>query len=63
MAEGTPEKVQTCRRGKAPFLGWGEEEEWAAIGNSLNRSMLMPVGLESRTALWRLQVARSLLLI
>ena len=25
-AEGTREKVQTCRRGKAPLLGRGEEE-------------------------------------
>ena len=35
-AEGTREKVQTCRRGKAPLLGRGEEEGGATT-----------VGLES----------------
>ena len=35
MAEGTREKVQTRRRGKAPLLGRGEEEGQAATENSL----------------------------
>ena len=30
-AEKTQEKVQTCRRGKAPLLGRGEEEGKATI--------------------------------
>ena len=30
MAEGTWEKAQSHRRGKAPMLGRGEEEEWQA---------------------------------
>ena len=45
MAEGTQEKVWTCRRGKAPLLGRGEEEGWATIGNSLHLSVHMPRGL------------------
>ena len=44
-AEGTWEKVQTRKRGKAPLLGRGEEEEWTAIGNSLLLSVHMPSGL------------------
>ena len=38
-AEGTWEKVWTCRRGKSPLLGRGEKEGWAAIGNSLHWSV------------------------
>ena len=63
MAEGSREKVWTRRRGKAPLLGKGEEEGWAAIGNSLPWSVHVPMGLEGRAALQRLWVARSLLLI
>ena len=63
MAEGTQEKVQTCRRGKAPLLGRGEEEGQAAIGNSLHWSVCMPEVLECGVTLWRLWAARSLLLI
>ena len=37
MAEGTQEKDWTHKRGKAPLLG--EEEEWAAMGNSLHWSI------------------------
>ena len=39
MAEGTREKVQTCRRDKVPLLGRGEEEGQAAIENSLGPSV------------------------
>ena len=52
-AEGTWEKVWTRRRGKAPLLWRGEEEEQAAIGNSLLWSVCMPVGLEGGVALRR----------
>ena len=45
-AEGTWEKVWTCRRGKAPLLGRGEKEGRSAIGNSLHRSVHMPTYLE-----------------
>ena len=38
MAEGTWEKVQTHRRGKAPSWGGQEEEGWATLGNSLNQN-------------------------
>ena len=62
-AEGTLEKVQTCRRGKAPLLGRGEEEELAALRNSMHQSICMPAGLEGGVALHRLWVARSLLLL
>ena len=44
-AEGTQEKVQTCRRGKTPQLDRGEEEGQATIGNSLSWNLHMPVGL------------------
>ena len=40
MAEGTPEKVWTHRRGKAPLLGRGQEEGQTTIGNSLHPSVL-----------------------
>ena len=63
MAEGTQEKAQTRRRGKAPLLRRGEEEGQAAIGNSLHLSKCMPSGLEGRAGLQRLWVARSLLLL
>ena len=63
MAEGTPEKVQTCRRGKVPLLGRGEWEGWAAIDNSLPWMVLIPTGLEGVAALQRLQGARSLSLV
>ena len=63
MAEGTQEKVQTHRRGKVPWLGRGEEEGQAAIGNSLCWSTCLPTGLEVGVALQRLWVVRSLLLI
>ena len=33
MAEGTQEKVQTHRRGKAQLLGRGERERQTTIGN------------------------------
>ena len=59
IAEGTWEKVLTHRRGKVPLLGRGEEEGKAVIGNSLHR----PTGLEGGVALWRLQAARSPLLV
>ena len=63
MAEGTWEKVRTRRRGKEPLLGREEEEGQAAIGNSLLQSKCMPAGLEGGVPLWRLRVARSLLLV
>ena len=63
MEEGTQKKVQTYRRGKAPLLGRGEEEQWATKGNSLLWSMHMPTGLEGRAYLQRLWAARNLLLI
>ena len=50
MAEGTREKVQTCRRGKAPLLGSGEGEGQGAIGNSPLQSVHMPMGLEGGAA-------------
>ena len=43
-AEGTQEKVWADRRGKAPLLGRGEEEEQPTIGNSLSWSVCMPAG-------------------
>ena len=42
----------------ASFLGRGEEEGQAAIGNSLFWSICMPVGLEGRAALQRLRTAK-----
>ena len=42
MAEGTWEKIWTCRRGKVPLVGRGEEEGQAPIGNSLGPSMCVP---------------------
>ena len=63
MAEGTQEKVQTCRRGKAPLFGRRVEEGQATIGNSLLWSVCMPAGLEGRAALQRLWAVRSLLVI
>ena len=45
MTEGTQEKDQTGRRGKAPLLRRGEEERQATIGNSLLLSVCMSVGL------------------
>ena len=65
MAEGTWEKVWTCRRSKVTLLVRGEKEAWAAIGNSLLQSMCMPAGSEGRAALalWRLWALRSLLVI
>ena len=51
MAEGTQEKVQTCRRDKVPLLGRAEEEGWTIIGNSLGWSMCMPTDLEGWVAL------------
>ena len=47
-AEGTQEKFWTRRRGKVPLLGGGEEEGWATIGNSLLRSMHVPLSLVGR---------------
>ena len=35
MVEGTQEKVQTCRKGKAPLLGRGEEE-----GQAIHKKLL-----------------------
>ena len=35
--EGTREKVWTHRRGKAPLLGRGQEEEQAAIKNGMKK--------------------------
>ena len=35
MAEGTQEKVWTCRRSRAPLLVRREEEGCTTIGNSL----------------------------
>ena len=46
MAERTQEKVRTRRRGKSPLLGRGEEEGQATKGNSLLRSVHMPMGIE-----------------
>ena len=46
MAEGIWEKVWTHRRGKALLLGRGEEEGWAAIGNSLHQMCAQHTGLE-----------------
>ena len=63
MAEGTWGKVQTCRRGRAPLLQRGEEESQTITGNSLLWSMRMPMGLEGRVALCRLQTGRSLFLL
>ena len=51
MAQGTWEKVWTHRRGKAPLLGRGEEEGWAAIGNSLHQSVHKPMILLGGVAL------------
>ena len=48
-AEGTQEKVRTCRRGNVPLLGRGEEEGWAAIGNLLGWNMCMPTGVFYQT--------------
>jgi len=45
------------------LLGRGEEEGRAAIGNSLLWSMHTSMVLEGGAALWRLQGARTLLLI
>ena len=39
MAGGTQEKVWTCRRGKSPLLGRGEEEGQTAIENTLGPSV------------------------
>ena len=58
MAKGTQEKVQTCKRGKAPLLGRGKEEG-GTIGNSLHQSMCRTSGLEGRPALQRLWVVWS----
>ena len=63
MEEGSQEKVWTCRRGKAPLLGRGEEKGRATIGDSLLWSMGMPMGLEGRGVLQKLWAARSLLLV
>ena len=63
MAEGTQKKVWTHRKGKAPLLGRGEEEGWAAMENSLSQSMLMAMGLEGGAAMQRLRAAISFLLI
>ena len=63
MAEGTPEKVQTRRRGKVPLLGRGEQEGRVNIEDSLPWLMLIPTGLEGVAALQRLQGARSLSLV
>ena len=64
MEERTQEKIQTCRRGKVPLLGRGEEEGWTTIGNSLHWSVRMPMGSQRVGQLWhRLRVVRSLLLV
>ena len=53
MAEGTREKVQTCRRGKMPLLGRRAEEGRIAIGNSLCK-WLHGCRLRGQSALQRL---------
>ena len=52
MAEGTPEKFLTHRRGKAPLLGRVRGAGADAIGNSLHWSMHMPTGSQSVGQLW-----------
>ena len=44
--EETRERVLTCRRGKVPLLGRGEEDTGTTIGNSLRWSVHMLKGLE-----------------
>ena len=51
MAEGTWEKVQTCRRGKEPLLERGEGKGQTTIRNSLCWRVCMPTGLEGGLAL------------
>ena len=64
MAEGTQEKVQTHRKGKAPLFGRAKGGGVDAIGNSLHWSMNIILGSQRVERLWpRLRVARSLLLI
>ena len=64
MAEGTQEKVQAYRRGRALLLGRGGKEAQATIGNSLHWNVHMPLGSQRVGWLWhRLQVMKSLLLI
>ena len=63
-AEGTWEKVWTCRRDKAPLLRRARVGGADVIGNSLNQSMHMTTGSQRVGWLWlRLQVARRLLLV
>ena len=63
-AEGSREKVQTQRRGKAQLLGRVRGGEVDAIGNSLHQSMCMPVGSQRAGQLWyRLQARRKLLIV
>ena len=64
MAEGTLEKVQAHRRGKAPLLGSARAGGVDTLGNSLHWSVHMSMGSQRLGWLWRrLQVSRSLLLI
>ena len=51
MEERTQEKIQTCRRGKVPLLGRGEEEGWTTIGNSLCQACTAQGFPEGRVAL------------